>query len=223
MIRDKRAEELVQKEKYDTSDLIDLVALLRSENGCPWDRVQTHQSVRKHLIEETYEVVEAIDNDDMKLMREELGDLLFQVVFHAQIAAEDGAFTFDDVVDDVCKKMIIRHPHVFGDLSAETEGEIRDNWDMIKMQTKDQSSVCDVLDGVSRSLPSLMRAKKIAGKAKKGGLDSRTPEQIIGDVLYGVSEVCSELDIDPEKALYDSCERAIERAREEERKDNNET
>ena len=159
------------KEKYDINDLLEVMKILRSENGCPWDREQTHKSIRADLIEETYEVVEAIDNDDPALLREELGDLLLQVVFHARIAEEDGIFNFSDVCNDVCEKMIVRHPHVFADVKADNTEEVLKNWDAMKMQTKDQKTPAQSMDSVARTLPSLMRAQKLS---KKAGKEQRT-------------------------------------------------
>jgi len=215
MLRDEKAAALAAKKKFDLNDLITLVEVLRSENGCPWDREQTHQSIRKNLIEETYEVIEAIDNSDDNLLREELGDLLFQVVFHARLAEERGVFGFDDVANDVCAKMILRHPHVFGDVCADTTDKVLDNWDRIKMKSKEQKSTGEVLDSVSRALPSLMRAAKIAGKIRKAEESKKSREEMIGDLLYEISALCDGYDIDPEKALYDACERKIEEKKNE--------
>jgi len=221
--RDERAIELVKKNEYEMKDLLTLMAVLRSERGCPWDKQQTHSSLRKYLIEETYEVAEAIDRSDMALMREELGDLLFEIVFHTQVAEEEGHFTFSDVVNDICKKMIVRHPHVFGDSEFENEDQINASWESIKMQTKEQKTTSEVLDSVSRSLPSLMRAAKISSKSKKANNDPRPTEELIGDMLFEIASLCGDMGIDPEKALYDSCERAIAAQREKERNESDET
>lgn len=200
----------VNKEKYEISDLLEVMKILRSENGCPWDREQTHKSIRADLIEETYEVVEAIDNDDAVLLREELGDLLLQVVFHARIAEEEGLFNFNDVCNDVCEKMIIRHPHVFADVKADNTEDVLKNWDAIKMQTKDQKTHAESMDSVARTLPSLMRAQKLSKKAGKYGMDNRTLEHKIGDMLLELTAICAECKIDSEKALYDACERKLD-------------
>ncbi len=159
------------KEKYDVRDLLRIMRLLRAPGGCPWDREQTHQSIRKNLIEETYELVEAIDRDDPAMMREELGDVLMQVVFHSCMAEEAGRFTFDDVADEVCKKLIIRHPHVFGDVSVTGTEDVLANWDEIKRRTKGQKSTTQAMDSVPRQFPALMRAQKIQGKAAKSGFE----------------------------------------------------
>ncbi len=123
------------KERYDINDLLRIMEILRSENGCPWDREQDHKSIRKDFLEEVYEVCEAIDLDDSELMKEELGDVLLQVVFHARIEEEKGNFAFADSVNDVCRKLIIRHPHVFGDVTVADSGEVLKNWNDIKQQT----------------------------------------------------------------------------------------
>ncbi len=195
--------------RFNMYDLLEIMSLLRSDDGCPWDKEQTHESIRKNLIEETYEVVEAIDNEDAPLMREELGDLLLQVVFHSQIAKESGEFTFDEVSDEICRKLIIRHPHIFADVKADTADKVLDNWDAIKAQTKHRDTLYDDMQSVSKALPSLMRAQKVAKKARKAGYreDMHT---IVGDMLYSAAALCDEYGIDAEKALYDATERRIE-------------
>ena len=149
-----------QKERYTIGDLEHIIALLRAPGGCPWDIEQTHQSVRANLIEETYEAVEAIDTNNMELLKEELGDVLMQVLFHAQMEAEQGTFTFADVVDGVAKKLIVRHPHVFGNAEADTPDEVLDNWDNIKRVEKSQKTFTDTLLSVPEAFPALMRAQK---------------------------------------------------------------
>ena len=124
------------KEKYDVKDLVEIVRILRSPEGCPWDKVQTHQTIRQDFIEEVYEAVEAIDEENAEHLKEELGDVLLQVVFHSVLEEEKGSFGLDDTADDVCKKMILRHPHVFGNVQADTPEQVLENWDKIKMQTK---------------------------------------------------------------------------------------
>ncbi len=209
---------LKEKNEHKIEDLISIMRILRSEGGCPWDIEQTHESIRKNLIEETYEVVEAIDNKDMALMREELGDLLLQVVFHARIAEENGHFNFDDVCNDICKKLIIRHPHIFSDVEADTTEKVLDNWDKIKMNEKAQKTPVESMDSVSRALPSLMRAEKLASKAAKSGLDKTTLEEKVGQLLLLTASICKECDIDGEKALYDACEKLIHDKKKEENK-----
>ena len=132
----KRAAALAAKGKYGFEDLVEVMEILRSEEGCPWDREQDHHSIRDDLIEETYEVIEAIDTDDPVLLREELGDVMLQVVFHARIEEEKDSFNINDVANDICVKLIHRHPHVFGDVNVSSTDEVLKNWDAIKMDTK---------------------------------------------------------------------------------------
>lgn len=160
-----------QKEKYDINDLLEIMRLLRAPGGCPWDAQQTHMSIRKNLIEETYEVIEAIDKDDKELMTEELGDLLMQVVFHAQMEQEAGNFDFGDVTDGVCKKLIERHPHVFGEVEVSGVGDVLNNWDAIKRRSKGQKKGSEPMLSIPRELPALMRAIKIQQKAAAVGFD----------------------------------------------------
>ena len=208
---------LKNKSQHKIEDLVEIMRILRAPGGCPWDIEQTHKSIRKNLIEETYEVVEAIDNEDMTLMREELGDLLLQVVFHARIAQENGYFNFDDVCNDICKKLILRHPHIFADVEADTSEKVLENWDKIKMKEKQQKTPVETMDSVSRALPSLMRAEKLASKAAKAGLDKTTLEEKVGQLLLLTASICKECDIDGEKALYDACEKMIDEKRQEEK------
>ena len=164
----------LNKEKYDIEDLTEIVKRLRAPDGCPWDKAQTHKSIRKDFIEEVYEAVEAIDDDDAEHLREELGDVLFQVIFHCQIENEKGNFNLGDITDEVSRKMIIRHPHVFGDIHVDTTEQVLTNWDAIKMQTHSQTKVSQTMESVSRTLPSLMRAQKLVKKASRGGLRNRS-------------------------------------------------
>lgn len=159
----------IGKEKYTFDDLAGIITVLRSENGCPWDRAQTHTSIRKNLIEETYEVCEAIDTDDTALMREELGDLLMQVMLHSEIAKEEERFDIDDVVDEVSRKLVVRHPHVFADVDADTPEKALLSWEAVKAATKKDKRKSS-LDGIPPSLPALMRASKLINKAKKAGM-----------------------------------------------------
>ncbi len=214
----------VRKEKYGISDLIEIMKILRSDEGCPWDREQTHESIRMNFIEEAYEACEAIDNGDTALLCEELGDVLAQVVFHSEMEREAGRFDIDDVADGVCKKFILRHPHVFGDCTVKDSAEVLKNWDDIKRVEKSQETHFSAMDSVARSLPSLMRADKLLGKAKKAGVPQESTEEIseailsklkniseldIGDVLFDVLKLARMLNENPEQALYDRCERFI--------------
>ena len=163
--------DFTKKERYDFNDLVEIMKYLRAPNGCPWDRVQTHESIRSNFIEETYEVIEAIDNKDNELMKEELGDVLLQVVFHSEMSAEEGEFDINDVINGVCRKLVDRHPHVFGDVKADNSEEALRSWDNVKMAKKSQKKQSEAMDSVSKALPSLMRAEKIQKKAAKVGFD----------------------------------------------------
>lgn len=159
-------EELKNKERYDFHDFVDIMATLRAPGGCPWDAEQTHESIRDNFIEETYEVIEAIDNGDKKLLCEELGDVMMQVLFHARIEEEQGSFNIDDVIDGVSRKLVHRHPHVFGDVFADTPEKVLENWDKIKSKEKSRETVTSKLRSVPKQLPALMRAEKVGKKAK---------------------------------------------------------
>ena len=139
---------ILEKNKYNFNDLVDIVKILRGEGGCPWDIEQTHKSIRDDLIEETYEVIEAIDTENPDLLREELGDVLLQIVFHAGIESDEGRFTIDDVADEICKKMIYRHPHVFSDTVADTSEEVLKNWENLKSDEQQRKTVTDKLRAI---------------------------------------------------------------------------
>lgn len=161
-----------EKARYDYDDLLEIIRVLRSPEGCPWDQVQTHQSIRRGLLEEAYEAAEGIDRDDADLLREELGDVLMQVVFHADIERQRGRFTMEDVVDGVVKKLIFRHPHVFGGAEPEKDAEsVLVSWDAIKRREKHQRTTTQAMDSVARSLPALWRAEKLQKKAADDGFD----------------------------------------------------
>lgn len=142
-----------RKEHYRVEDLVEIMSILRGEGGCPWDREQTHESIRQNMLEEAYEAAEAIDLKNPEMLCEELGDVLLQVVFHARMEQEKGGFTFDDVADGVCKKLILRHPHIFGDVQVRDSDEVLKNWDAIKKVEKSQKTTTDTLRAVARSLP----------------------------------------------------------------------
>lgn len=223
------------KEKYDIHDFRTIMALLRGEGGCPWDMAQTHESIRRDLLEEAYETVSAIDSGDMDNLREELGDLQMQVLFHARMEEEKGGFDFDDVCDEACKKLIRRHPHVFGQLSADTPDEVLVTWDAVKRQEKDQKTVSGAMADIARAMPALWRAEKAQKKARNAGFDwpdwhgarDKLTEEIaeldeaiasgqgieeeLGDVLATVVNLARLLKIDPEQALNGSCDRFIRR------------
>ena len=226
-----------QKEKYDINDLLEIMRSLRAPGGCPWDAEQTHESIRKNLIEETYEVVEAIDKKDSGMLLEELGDLLMQVVFHTQIEEEKGSFNFDDVADGVCKKLIERHPHVFGEVEVSGVDDVLDNWDAIKRRKKGQKKGSEPMLSVPRELPALMRAAKIQQKASAVGFDwpdvsgaydkiieetqelrkaveSGVQDDVIeelGDLLFSVVNVSRFLKCDAEEALTAASDKFINR------------
>ena len=154
-----------QKETYSFDDLCEIMAILRAPGGCPWDAEQTHESVKRSLIEETYEVIEAINKNDKDLLCEELGDVLLQVVFHAQMEKEQGVFDINNVCDGICKKLIERHPHVFGTVQVDSTEQVLDNWDAIKRKSKKQNTQGEAMLKVPLELPALMRAEKIQKKA----------------------------------------------------------
>ena len=223
----------VQKSNYDFNDLIEIVKVLRAPGGCPWDREQTHKSIRSNFIEETYEAVEAIDTDDLDLLKEELGDVLLQVALHSEMESEKGTFSINDVCDGICKKLIIRHPHVFANVNADTTEQVLKNWDAIKMQTKSQKTQTQAMESVSKALPSLMRSTKIQQKAAKAGFDWDSVDGALdklyeecdelkqaiknndvenqreerGDVLFSAVNVARFLKIDSEHDLYDACDK----------------
>lgn len=225
------------KDSYTINDLLKIMHALRSPGGCPWDREQTHASIRKNFIEETYEVCEAIDNDDAVLLCEELGDVLLQIVFHTEMEHERGSFTFDDVCNGICQKLILRHPHVFGEVSASTPEEVLRNWDAIKKQEKGQATYTQTLQSVPRTLPALMRSEKVQGRAAKAGFDypdtagaleglrsevDELSEAIqngeaeaiadeLGDVLFSATNVARFASIDSEHALERSCDKFVGR------------
>ncbi len=180
--------------QYTFSDLIDIIARLRGEGGCPWDAEQTHQSLKKNLIEEAYETVEAIDAGIGAKMADELGDLLLQIVFHAQIGKEENEFTIEDVTSAVCEKMIRRHPHVFGDVSVKNSDEVLVNWEAIKKQENGQRTTAESMQSASRYLPALMRASKVQGKAAKVGFDWKKPEEALEKVKEETAEVALALE-----------------------------
>lgn len=226
-----------RKETYDLDDLLQIMKLLRAPGGCPWDREQTHKSIRNCFIEETYEAVEAIDGDDPVLLQEELGDVLLQVVFHAELEAEAGRFAFADVVDGIAKKMVQRHPHVFGTVVVNGTEDVLTNWDAIKKKTKDQKTQTEVLQSVSKALPALMRSQKVQQKAAKVGFDwpdvsgaldkvaEETAElreairtdvqencsEELGDLLFSVVNVSRFIGVNPEQSLSEACEKFIAR------------
>ncbi len=235
MTVDEKITYLLEKKNYVFEDLVTLVEVLRSDKGCPWDREQTHKSIRKDLIEETYEVIEAIDTEDPHLLREELGDVLLQVVFHAVLEDEAGGFDINDVSNDICVKLIHRHPHVFGNVIAEDSDKVLSNWEQIKSEEKSRVTVTDKLRAVPPMLPALMRAEKIGKKAKcfdfadahevmdkvceeicelsdavSEGVHEDIEEEM-GDLLLSLTSLCRKLGVEPEVALNKATNKFIDR------------
>ena len=171
-------------------DLVQIMARLRGENGCPWDRQQTHESIKPYLLEETYEVLESIDENDPEKLREELGDLALQVVFHAQMAEEVGLFTIADVLRGINEKLRRRHPHIFGDVKADTAQEVLFNWEQIKKQEREKTQGrASLLDGVPRELPALLRAHRLQEKASRVGFDWNEAREVYQKVEEELSEL----------------------------------
>jgi tetrapyrrole methylase family protein/MazG family protein len=207
--------------------LVEIMDRLREPGGCPWDREQTYETLRSYLLEECYEVADAIDRRDMDDLREELGDLLFQIVFLSRIAKEEGRFNSEDVVRGIAEKMIRRHPHVFSNVSAETSEEVLRNWEEIKRQEKEGKADGSLLAGVPRALPALLKAQRLGTKAARVGFDWEAPADVLekideelgelreavaagdrvaaraelGDLLFSVVMLARHMDIDPEGAL----------------------
>lgn len=231
------AEEFVLKDKYNMDDLVAIIKVLRAPGGCPWDREQTHESIKKNFIEETYEVVEAINKQSTDMLREELGDVLLQIVLHSEMESENGNFTFDDVVNDIVQKLVVRHPHVFGEVVANNTAEALNSWDAVKLKTKGQKNQTESMLSVPRELPALMRAQKIQHKAAKIGFDwdnvggavDKLYEEIdelktameqgkrldiedeFGDVLFSCVNIARFIDVDSEEALTASTDKFMSR------------
>ena len=225
------------KDSYGVKDLEEIVRLLRAPGGCPWDAEQTHQSIRRNFLEEAYESVEAIDEGSPEHLKEELGDVLLQVVFHALMEQEAGRFDLDAVADGICKKLIFRHPHVFGEVSVSGTGEVLSNWEELKRKEKGQATNTDALEAVARSLPALWRAEKVQKKAKKAGFDwpdvsgaldklseeleelktavaeGTNVEEELGDLLFSAVNVSRFVKVDTEEALNGATDKFIGRFR----------
>ena len=228
-----KIQNLLSKKRYTFDDLVDIVVVLRSEQGCPWDREQDHKSIRNDFIEETYEVIEAIDTNDPVLLREELGDVLLQVVFHAHIEEQEGRFNINDVANDICVKLIHRHPHVFGDVYAKDSVQVLQNWDAIKNEEKQRVTVTDKLRAIPPMYPALLRAQKVGKKAScfdfadaeqardkvleeinevmQVTCDPIEAEKEIGDLLLAVTSLARKLHVNAEQALYHATNRFIDR------------
>lgn len=225
------------KDSYGVKDLEEIVRILRAPGGCPWDGEQTHQSIRRNFLEEAYEAVEAIDEGSPEHLEEELGDVLLQVVMHARMEQEAGRFDLDGVADGICKKLIYRHPHVFGDVAVSGTGEVLSNWEALKRKEKGQATNTDALEAVARALPALWRAEKVQKKARKAGFDwpdvsgaldklSEELEELktaaaegtnvaeeLGDLLFSAVNAARFLKVDPEDALNGATDKFIGRFR----------
>ena len=223
--------------KKDFYDFLNIIETLRGENGCPWDREQTHESIKNNLLEECYEVVEAIEGDDIDSLIEELGDVLLHVVFHATIGKEDGYFNMNDIIESISNKMIYRHPHVFGDSSKETSQQVVDSWEELKKKEKKFNTLTEEIDGIAKTLPALTKAHKVQKKVAKVGFDfndineaaakvkeelkevldvykSNNREKIInevGDLIFACVNVSRMMSIDEEEALNKSIKKFIKR------------
>lgn len=230
-------EEFSFKDRYTVEDLLSIMTVLRSEQGCPWDREQDHHSIRLNMIEEAYEAADAIDSDDTEALCEELGDVLLQVVFHSRMAQEAGEFTFDDVCNGICRKLIERHPHVFGEVQVTGSDEVLSNWEAIKQKTKKQETATQTLHAVPRAFPALMRAQKVQKRAAKVGFDwdemegafskleeectefhqaakqgdARQTAEEMGDLLFAAVNVSRFAHVDAEDALHGATEKFIRR------------
>ena len=229
--------DFISKDRYCFEDLVRLVHLLRAPGGCPWDREQTHQSIRRNFLEETYEALDAIDRDDVPGMKEELGDVLLQVVFHAVMEEERGRFTPDDVVDGIAQKLVFRHAHVFGTAQASDSSQALEGWEAQKKLEKGYTSPADAVEAVPHTLPALWRAEKIVSRSVKAGfnwdsiagaldkLDEESAElrqavdaggavdsphgvrEEIGDALFILCKIAQMSGVDPEDALHRSCDK----------------
>lgn len=180
--------------------LAEILEKLRSENGCPWDREQTHETLKRNLIEEAYELLEAIESENPADMKEELGDVLLQVYFHAQIASENNKFTIEDVAGEICEKLVRRHPHVFGDENITNSDDVIDRWEAIKKEEKKKSRK-SVLSGVVKSQPALMTAQQISKKAVKAGFEWPNYEMLRECFLSEIDEFHAELESDNREAM----------------------
>ena len=224
-----------QRTRYDYYDLAEVMKRLRAPDGCPWDREQTHKSIKRDLIEECYELNDAIDEEDDAHIIEELGDVLMLVIFHATIADEQGRFNEGDVADGIVKKMIYRHPHVFGEDKANSAADVLQKWDELKRKEKHQTSVTETLCAVPKGFPALMRSEKIQRKARKVGFDWRDADEAMpkiceelgelreamqgngnvaeeaGDLLFAVVNVTRLLGLDSEQILHDAADKFVAR------------
>lgn len=218
---------MINEDKYSFDELVEIIRILRSPGGCPWDREQTHKSIRNEFVEETYEAVDAIDRDSAIDLCEELGDVLLQILLHSQIASESGAFDMSDVIDGIARKMILRHPHVFSDVKADTTEQVLTNWDNIKRGEKHQTSFTDTLRSVPMAYPALMRAAKVQKRAAKAGMQKGADEllkkanqqfdrfmagdnEVIGELLFNLIDISRNKKIDCEECLNKTTDKFID-------------
>ena len=217
------------------NELIEIMTKLRAPQGCPWDKKQTRESLKPFLVEETYEVLEAIEEADHEMIKEELGDLLFQIVFHCQVAKELGQFDISDVIDSISQKMIARHPHVFGDASLKTESEVLVHWE--KQKKREGKNKKSIIEGIPKILPSLLRAHRLQDRVSRVGFDWDNVEEVIkkldeeisefkealtkgkkeemehemGDILFTLVNISRFIHINPEDSLRKTIEKFISR------------
>ena len=224
--------DFVKKDFYTIEDLLKVVEMLRDPvNGCEWDRVQTHLSVRKDFIEETYEAVDAIDNDDKELMLEEFGDVMLQVLLHCQMEKEQGSFTFEDVVNALAQKLVLRHPHVFKGLEVNGVEDVLNNWEAIKNDSHGHTTISQTVNAVPHSFPSLMYAQKVQKRVAAGGLpvpdkkeeianiraildrleNSQTADEVqLGDLLFSCVNLVRQNKMDSEMVLREKNRNFVE-------------
>lgn len=232
-----------RKDRYGWTDFLKIMEILRAPGGCPWDAEQTHASIRRNFLEETWEALDALDRDDPDGMCEELGDVLMQLAFHAQIERERGRFTMDDVVNGVAQKLVYRHPHVFGDVQVDGSEQVLANWEVLKRREKGQTATADAIESVPHTMPALWRGEKIAHKAAKAGFKWDNPlhaldkleEEVeelrqaleaggapdgphgvreeLGDLLFMAATIGGMISVDPEDALHRACDKFCARFR----------
>ena len=202
-----------RKPRYDYADLLEIIRLLRSPEGCPWDKAQTHASIRRGLLEESYEAAEAIDLDDAALLQEELGDVLMQVVFHADIEKDRGRFTMEDVVDGVVKKLLYRHPHVFGSGQEDSPQSVSVSWDKLKRAEKLQKKAADAGFDFKDISGALCKLEEEVRELRQAVETGRGVEEELGDVLFAAVKVGRFAGVDPETAIASTCEKFIHRFR----------
>lgn len=209
------------KDRYDFADLLLVMKRLTAPDGCPWDKAQTHDSIRTNMIEEAYEAVDAITRRDIPNMREELGDVLLQVVFHCDMAERNGEFNLSDVIDELVKKLVFRHPHVFGEVKANDATEALTSWESAKAVEKNYSTLAEQLARIPSGFPALLKCQKLYKKCKKSGLNleeailtgkidgilsSGINADNAGEFLFAAAALCMEKGVDPEVALSDYAE-----------------